>query len=75
LDDLKKEELKTLFEEVFYTERKLFESHVVCEKHFEENENIKTTRLENKNIHECESIYTLRRKLSLYPDYFSFQSC
>jgi insulysin len=74
IDDLKKDELKALFEEVFYKESKHFECHVVSENQVEENNKAKAdVAPTDKVVRECDSIYTLKRRMPLYPDYYSSQ--
>ena len=74
LDSLNKEELIKLFEVIFYEQKKLFETHIVSEKFLEENEKSKKERKEkSNNIIECTSIEAFKRKLPLYPDYFSLK--
>ena len=74
LDTLNKEELVKLFEVIFFEERKLFETHIVSEKFLEENEKLKKERTEkNDNIVQCTSLEALKKKLPLYPDYFSLK--
>jgi len=61
IEDLKKEEMKELFEEMFFTQRKLVETHVVCEGHIEENDKLIDTQNDKMTELQAE-LETLRQQ-------------
>jgi len=72
LDTLKKEQLIELYNTIFFTQRKLLEVHITSQNHIEENEKIRAERVQNeKNFIAVYSPEELRRRLPLYPDFFS----
>ena len=72
LNTLTKEDMKDLFNKIFFSECKKLEIHVVSQTHIEENEKIRAERLANeKNLKAAYSPDELVRRLSLYPDFYS----
>ena len=68
----RKQDLVWLFEEIFYKNRKLLETHVISEDHMEENVLIKSERMQiERNLHQISSPEWFKRRLPLYPDYNS----
>jgi len=60
-----------LFEEMFYRNRKLFETHMVSQNHAEENEKLKVARLQEKNTLQALSPAWFKRRMPLHPDFAS----
>jgi len=72
LAKVKKEDLLWLFEEIFFRNRKLFETHVVSENHKEENNKLKAERLQKeKSTLQAHSPSWFKRRVPLYPDFNS----
>jgi len=71
LNLIKKEDLVWLFEEMFYRNRKLFETHMVSQNHAEENQKLKVARLQEKNTLEALSPAWFKRRMPLHPDFAS----
>ena len=72
LDRLNKQDIIDLYEDLFFEHVKLVETHVIAEKHFEENSKLKADRIKNfKNVHVVSSPEWFKRRLPLYPDYNS----
>ena len=70
LDKLKREDFVSLYEELFYKNRKLLEIHLVSPNHAEENEALKSKRLsEDQSVKEVDSSEHFKRALPLYPDF------
>jgi insulysin len=71
LNLIKKEDLIWIFEEMFYNNRKLFETHMVSQNHVEENEKLKTQRLQEKSTLQALSPAWFKRRMPLHPDFAS----
>jgi len=72
LNTLTKEDLKGLFNQVFFDDCKKLEIHVVSQTHIEENQKIRGERLAiEKKLQAVYSPDELVRKLPLYPDFQS----
>lgn len=69
---LNKDQMIEIFEEIFYKNRRLLETHVVSNVHEEQNAKLKKERFEKeKLLKEATSIEYFKRRLPLYPDYQS----
>ena len=72
LTKVRHEDLVNLFEEVFYKNRRLFETHVISLNHAVENSELKKERLTKEiNTKEVLSPEWIKRRLPLYPDFNS----
>ena len=70
---LKKEQLITLFEELFYTRRRLLEVHLTSQQHKEENKVLEEKALNTeKDLTKISTPEWFKKQVSLYPDYGSF---
>ncbi len=72
LETLKKEQLIDLYNKIFFTQRKQLEFHIVSQNHIAENEQIRAEREKTeKKFYAVYSPEELRKRFSLYPDFFS----
>jgi len=72
LTKVKKEDVITLFEDIFYKNRRLFETHVISLDHAAENSEHKKERLTKEaNTKEVPTPEWIKRRLPLYPDFNS----
>ena len=67
---VKKSDVISLFEQIFFNNRKSFETHVISLNHLEENNKLKAERLKSaSNVKQAWSPSSFKKRMPLYPDF------
>jgi len=73
LNQVKKEDLIALFDDIFYSNRRLIEVQLVSPNHVESNKTLREERLANEpDTKMIPSVEQFKRNSRLYPDFYSY---